>query len=159
MHATFSSGGLLESNSPDYQIYNGVTTKTNSTGTPHIVGYNATFSGGFNTYAYGYTASGSIQNPAVTLKPTGVTQSGGGYAVTQNFNGAGAVSGSTQTRFQGGGANDIKDVIAVANPNTYYGADPGIINTAGTNESPSSIILESGSYNGGLTYNDGGAGD
>ncbi len=149
--------GARGNNSIDQNIFNGVTT-TSGTGNDAIIGGNASFAGGVNTATYAYSVSGNIQSPSVTLKPTGVSQSASGYALFQNFGqGTGAVGGIPVARSGRNANNDLTYNFALAGLGlSYLGIDPAIANVSGTNQSPISVILDSGSNAGGTTYNNGG---
>ena len=154
---SFQAGGYLGtggSNTIDPNIFNGLNTKRGTAASTLLNG-NATFSGGVNTFSYGYTVSGNIQpSPGITLKPTSLSQSAGGYAIFQNFGaGAGSSGGNATTR--GNGNNDLTNVVAISGTSApYLGVDPntGVSGQTATTALPMSIILQSGSNVGGPTY-------
>ena len=157
---SFQSTGYLGSggkSSIDQNIFDGLTTKSGASNNTAING-NASFTGGANTFSYSYTASGNIQRPAVTLKPTGVGESSSGYALFQNYGqGIGASGGRVTPRSARNENGDITNILAIGPLGSgYFGVDPAVANASATNQSPISVIIESGSNAGGVTYNNGG---
>ena len=147
-------------NSIDQNVYDGITTKSGASNNTDING-NSSFTGGVHTISYAYTTSAVTQSPSGHFIPQSVAQSASGYALFQNYGqGPGANSGNVLARSPGNTNNDLANILVVpGTTGSYLGVDPAIVNTAGTNQSPISMVLESGSNFGGATYNNMGTGD
>ena len=141
---SFQNGGFLGATATgahmgiDPSISNGLTASLVNAGNFG----NASYSGGVNTGTYTYPSQTGTQTP------TGISQSPTGNAMWQNFAAAAGVNGGSVVARAGDDPNnDLVNMTAIAGSNAYVGVDDGTVDTSGTSQTPTTVILESGSHN------------